>query len=87
MAIFIFSYFASALPLSKKTKILQVNWLDLVSIYQFAKYYQNISNGLSSMAIFADGQTDSHDDYTALFESQSFNRSIFFFCGSCKFSR
>ena len=30
-----------------------IHWLDLFSIYQYVKHYQNIPNGLIGMAIFA----------------------------------
>ena len=36
-----------------KTHICPVRWVDLVNIYQYARTYQDIPNGLSTMAIFA----------------------------------
>ena len=53
MAISIFSHFASALPWSMKSGIWQADWLDRFGIYQNAKNYQNIPNGLSAMPIYA----------------------------------
>ena len=48
-----FTFFASALPWSMKNDILQAYWQDLVGIYQYAKNYQNITNSLSAMTVFA----------------------------------
>ena len=68
-----------------KSGIWQVHWLELVGMYLYAKYYQNIPNGESAMAIFAnlpqtdrrmEGQTELRgDDNMTLFESEPFNRS------------
>ena len=74
-----FHIFASAKPLSMKPHIWQVLWLDLVGIYQYAKNYQTIPNGLSAVIIFSNSpQTDRRthkNDYRAIFESQTFKRS------------
>ena len=79
----ILHFLTSALPWSKKSGIWQTYWLDLVSIYQYAKNYQNILNGLSAMADFANWPRTSRrtvgltSDYRALFDIQPFNRSTF----------
>ena len=79
----ILHFLTSALPWSKKSGIWQTYWLDLVSIYQYAKNYQNILNGLSAMANFANWPRTSRwtvaltSDYRALFDIQPFNWSTF----------
>ena len=48
-----FQFFCHGVSLAKKNGIWQVCWLDLVSIYQYAKNYQNIPSSLSTRVIFA----------------------------------
>ena len=55
----------------------QVRWIDLVGIYKYTKNYQNVTNGLSAMDIFAnwprtDGQTDSQGDIKGNFQKSTF---------------
>ena len=50
----VFSYLWPATsPSSTRSGTWHVHWQDLADIYQYAKNYQNIHNGLSALAIFA----------------------------------
>ena len=74
-----------------KTFIWQVHLLELNGIYQCAKNFQNIPNGLRAMVIFANWQTDRRTRKVTLGHSLKVNLSIgrigTLFCGSCNLKR
>ena len=82
---FLIYFFASVLPWSKKSCIWQVYWL---SIYQYAKNYQNFPSGLIAIAIFANlPRTDRQQTHMVItWHSSKVSLSIsqFFFYGSCR---